>query len=760
MRKTTHYGLRIAAIGAGLLLISSIYFFYRGQHIFENLLEHGQNTHTTHVFSRWWTLTPDSGLTQTAVTDLLGALAYQRVEGDPSKPGSYQQSAKDVVKLFLRPFHYPDVDMPAQLVTLTFDRQQRLERVDAPAPPAEGWRLEPKLLAQWSSDEALTRRQIRLEELPPYVPQAIVAIEDKRFYSHGAFDVVGVLRALTVDLRSGHLSQGASTISQQLARSIFLTPRRTVSRKLLEAVLAAYLELRLPKRQLLEMYLNQVYWGQDGAQSLVGIDAVSETYFGKAPQSLTLGEAALLAGLLQSPNHYSPRSAPHVALERRNLVLKLMHEQGFITESAYRHTLREPLRVLPAVHHANEAAYFLTSLQDGLEDRYPGTTLPTAGWTIYTTLDPLLEHVAVGSIQRLAHGRTHPEGALIALDPRTGAVRAWVGGTDYALAPYDRAIHAHRQPGSAFKPFVMLAAIDKRVATLATVLKDEPMTLKTAQGTWSPQNYDRQYRHQTTVWDSLVHSLNVPTVNLALQTGVPTVTDYAHRVGIQSALSPFPAMALGSSEVTLLELSNAYATLADSGTYQPAYTVDWILDADQHVIEAHAATPVQAVDPLSAALVTQMLQAVLIEGTGAASHAMGLTIPAAGKTGTSEHFQDAWFVGYTPDLVCGVWVGYDQPKSLGRTAAGVALPLWVPFMEKAQAFYGSDDFVSPAGLVEKTVDPDTGYLARSGCPRRRTLSFLPGTEPTQDCPVHAGGIVGFFHRLLGPKPPVLPPVKH
>ena len=377
--------------------------------------------------------------------------------------------------------------------------------------------------------------------------------------------------------------------------------------------------------------------------------------------------------------------------------------------------------------------------------------MPTAGWTIYTTLDPVLEHQAALAVQHTPHSKTqslNPEAALVAMDPQTGGVRAWVGGTDYSRAPFDRAALAHRQPGSAFKPFVMLAALDQHKATTATLLKDEPLTVTTAQGPWSPQNFDRHYRHQVSVWDSLVQSLNVPTVMLALQTGLPVIADDAHRAGIQSPISPYPAMALGASEVTPRELTNAYATLAAAGTYAPSYTVDSITDNAGQMIETHQPVATRVFDPLSIALVTRMLRAVITEGTGAAAHAMGLTYAAAGKTGTSEHFQDAWFMGYVPNLVCGVWVGYDQPKSLGRSAAGIALPVWVSFMEKAIPLVGEESFQEPPGLVTKTIDPETDLLARSGCPTRREVAFLPGTEPTQSCMVHAGGIAGFFHRWM------------
>ncbi len=364
------------------------------------------------------------------------------------------------------------------------------------------------------------------------------------------------------------------------------------------------------------------------------------------------------------------------------------------------------------------------------------------GWKIYTTLDPLLQHEAV-----LALRPPLGQAALVAIDPKSGAILSWVGGTNFQTSPFDRASDAKRQPGSAFKPFVALAALESRKVTTATLLDDKPLTLKGEKGSWTPQNYDHKYRGKVSVWDSVVYSLNVPMVRLAMLTGLSPILDVAKRAGIQSPLRQDLSLALGTSEVSLVELTGAYATLAAEGAESDPYSIQAINGQDGRIVESHMTVRAQVFAPETVYLVTQMLEAVLDAGTGRPARAMGFTAPAAGKTGTSENYQDAWFIGYTPDLVCGVWVGFDKPKSLGHSAAGIALPLWTSFMKKAIVLNPPQEFKEAQGLTWKTIDTDTGFLAKTGCLHRRRAGFLPGTEPTQDCPIHSGGIIGFFKRL-------------
>ncbi len=737
--RVSRLALRLFLYGSLVLVIACGIFLKRGQQRLIDLITHSSQK-ATEIYSTWLELAPSDALTADYVRGTLDVLGYEQV-AQIQKSGQYslQQSQFEI---WTRGFDFPDQTLPPQALRLSFSSGRLTQLETLPdGKNIEAWRLEPKRLARWALQSGAQQPKVRIQTLPPYTPMAIVAIEDKRFFQHGAVDFRGLLRALWVDVREGQLRQGGSTITQQLSRSIFLDIQRTWTRKVLEAGLAVFLEIVYSKQQLLEMYLNQVYWGHDGSETMIGLESASRSFFGKPAKDLTLAESALLAGLLQSPNRYSPRSDLERAKQRRNLVLSLMQAQGHISAAEWKTASHEPIRLAPLPPRAGQAPYFVSSLQDTLMLRYSFNTLMAEGWRIFTTLDPLLQTHAVTSLKP-----SEGQAAMVVLDPRTGAVRAWVGGTGYAKSTFDRVIYARRQPGSAFKPFVMLSAIDSKIATQTTMLEDKPIKLQTPMGPWSPANYDKKYRGSVSLRDALVFSLNIPTVNLASQAGLDKIIELAQRMGIKSPLRAVPSLALGTSEVSVLELTSAYATLAHQGIYLEPYTVELILDVDRQEVERHVPQPQIAVSELSAFVVTQMLQSVLQEGTGQYSKALGFKHLAAGKTGTSENYQDAWFIGYTPRLVCGVWVGHDQPHSLGRSAAGIALPLWVSFMNKSLALWPEEKWPTPKGLVWKTIDPESGAVARSGCKNRRKEAFLPGTEPDQMCQLHPGGLAGFFYR--------------
>lgn len=734
--------IRIFLAGLLLTTVSCWYLIRQNRQTLHDLTHPGERRAITEVFSRWLEISPRHQESTPYILRWLQGLQYIPVKAQPERPGEYWAEGSEIV-VYTREFIYPDRTEPATLLHLTFS-DGRLASIQLPMQNNDyvgGWRLEPWRLAQWASSPNQLRERVTLETLPAYVPAAILAMEDKRFFEHGALDGVGLARALWADIRHQGFRQGGSTITQQLSRSVFLSNERTVRRKVLETLLAFYLEQRYSKDQLLEMYLNQVYWGQDNGQPLIGIEAASQSYFGKPAARLSVGESALLAGLLQSPNRYSPRRSLETSRKRRDTVLGLMHSQGIITEAQLRRSKAEKIAVSAGSGKENEAAYFLASLQDDLEDRYTLPVLLSAGWRIFTTLDPVVQHMAVGSLRpRMG------EAALVAIESQTGAVRAWVGGTGFLKSPYDRVINAHRQPGSAFKPFVVLAAIDSRAATPATLLPDTPLSVPFGKATWTPKNYDHRYRGNVLLWDALTQSLNVPIVRLGASVGLSKVTEYARLCGITSPMREVPSLPLGTSEVTVLELTGAYATLANDGIANEPYRTQIIVDQDGKTVESHEAKPHQAVPAESAILVGAMLRAVLDEGTARSARALGFTAPAAGKTGTSENYQDAWFIGYTPDLVAGVWVGYDIPKTLGSSAAGIALPLWTGFMRQAQELTIGRPF-NDRELRFENVDPETGSLARSGCPQRRRLPFLKTSVPPL-CTKHAGGIKGFFKRLF------------
>jgi len=730
--------IRFSLMAAVALSFATAWTWHQGKASLDRLIHPIGSRPPVPVYGRWLDLQPGVPLAMSDLEEWLKRLGYQRVMVEPEKPEQYRLDGRRV-DVYLRGFRYPDADYPAK--RLTFEIRDGLL-----APMAEPWRIEPIQLVSWGAEDEERRPRIRLTDLPSYVPDAILAVEDKRFYQHHGIDVIGLMRAIAHDLYHMELRQGGSSLTQQLARSVFLDTRRTLRRKVLEAALTIYLEFRFTKPQLLEMYLNQVYWGQDGAESVFGIESASRRYFGKTARELSVSESALLAGMLQSPNRFNPRGASKATIERRNRVLRLMREQKRITPLVEQKAKRERIQTIPSAKEGFENGYFLNWVRTQLEERYTAEALTNEGWRIFTTIDPVWQRLALRALKPSAG-----QAAMTAIDPATGAIRIWLGGTDFRLAPFDRVIYANRQPGSAFKPFVVLAALEKKSATLGTVLEDQPLTLPGQDGPWSPRNYDRKTRGPVTVRQSLVQSLNIPIVKLAQQTGMSAVLDVARRAGIRSLLRDDLATALGASETTLLELTQAYATLAAGGVEAAPYGIVAIQPREGASFEQHTPTPGRVFDAQPVYLLTRALMDVFDHGTAVSARARGMTWPAAGKTGTSENNVDAWFIGYSPDLAIGVWVGHDQPQSLGKSAAAMALPLWTTLANSLWKERRAWEWPQPEGIDSKTIDPISGQLARSGCPNAYKEEFWEGTEPTESCALHAGGITGWFSRMLQPK---------
>jgi penicillin-binding protein 1A len=553
-----------------------------------------------------------------------------------------------------------------------------------------------------ADDEFLTEFQaekrifVPLQQIPPALRNAIIAVEDARFYSHFGVDVRGISRAAYANFRHGRVVEGGSTITQQLAKVLFLTPDRSFSRKMKEALLAFELEKRYSKDRLLELYLNQVYMGH-GA---FGVEAAARMYFGKSVGDLILPEVALLAALPRSPGNYSPFERPELAQRRRAIVVGRLLEQGYIGEAEAKAANRAPLGLVAPERRRGSGRYFLEYLQQSLEAKYGSDVLYKSGLAIYTTLDPALQRAAEKALRdglqalaarqgalpgRPAKGAPPPptpEGAVVVIEAGTGYVKALIGGADFARTEFNRALHAHRQPGSAFKPFVFLAALEAGVSP-TEVLDDSPIRYVSAGKVWAPENYDGKFRGPVTLEQALAESINVPTIRLLEQLGVNPVIDAARRAGIQSPLPPDLTLALGTGDVTLLELTAAYGTFANQGVRMEPLMVRYVTDAQGRLVEENVPQGREAIDPSIASGLTQMLRGVVEHGTGVAARV--LERPVAGKTGTTNDFSNAWFVGYTPSIVTGVWVGHDRPRSLGHeeTGARAALPIWVAVMRAA-----------------------------------------------------------------------------
>ena len=663
----------------------------------------------------------------------------------PAAPGEYRRQGA-AVEVYLRGFRSP---LAAQqpLAAVVTDKGGAWEIRDSSGGAPGAALLEPELAEELSGPLRVRRDPATLDELPVELRDAVIAVEDKRFYSHFGLDLRATARSLLYTLTRRGL-WGGSTITQQLAKNLFLTPRRTLKRKAAEAALAFYLELRFTKDEILTLYLNHIYLGQDGPSGVAGMKAAARFYFGRDPAALSLSECAALAGLIRSPYLYNPRRDPAAALRRRDHVLARMRAEGMITPWELAEAAAAPLEpvTLPARPDDRGAAYYAAEVVRRLLQRYDEDEIFRGGLTIYTSMDPLLQAAAA---RAAAAGRY--EAAVLALDPAGGGVLAIAGGRDYRKSQFNRATQARRQPGSAFKPFVYGAALEAGF-TPATLLQDTTRSYQNPGGeTWEPRNYNGVYAGTVTLRAALARSLNLATLDLAGRVGPAKITAYARRLGIDSPLESSLAVALGASEVGLLELTAAYAPFANGGFRITPVIITAVTDQRGRVLEYADRSRVPVITPAQAYLMTSLLESAVTEGTGSAlGRYYGWIGAAAGKTGTTNKGRDAWFVGYTPRLLAGVWIGDDSNKAVGAVGAGDAAPLWTAFMRASLGGVQPDKFEPPPeGLVTVKVDPMSGLLAVAGCPAQRKEVFAAGTEPKEKCPLHPRGIGGWFKRFFG-----------
>jgi penicillin-binding protein 1A len=599
------------------------------------------------------------------------------------------------------------------------------------------------------SDELITEFHVErrifvpLAQIPQALKEAIIATEDARFYSHFGVDPMGIARAVYQNFRHGRIVEGGSTITQQLAKVLFLTPDKSLDRKLKEAVLAVELERRYPKDRLLEMYLNQIYFGH-GA---FGVEAASRTFFGKSVKDLSIAESALLAGLPKAPSTYSPFEHPEAAKRRRATVLARMVDVNVLKDAESKKLAAAKLDLVPPERRRTTGQHYLEYVQQLLESAYGADVVFKGGLQVYTTLSPTMQLKAEQSLREglkaletrrlkaseksgTAPVTERPEGALLALDPQTGHIKAMVGGYDFFKSEFNRATQARRQPGSSFKPFVYIAALEAGL-TPATVVEDSPVEFPGGPNgkPWKPENYDRKFRGPVTYQQALEESVNVAAVKVQERIGLRRTIDVARRMGVESPLGENLSLALGTSELSLLELTSAYGTLANQGRWLHPTAVRYVLDAQGKLLEENVPEPKQVLTPELAFVATQMLKGTIERGTGVAAKALGR--PAAAKTGTTNDYSNAWFIGFTPQLATGVWVGYDRPRSLGKDETGsrVAVPIWTTFMQSALAGMPAEDFPIPEKVVLVPVDLDQA----GDCTRPALMAFVVGTEPAQVC---------------------------
>lgn len=719
----------------------------------------------TRVYADWLELRAGMPIEVTDLREALEAARYRRASGKPFAPGQYRTRGS-IFEIYLRPFAYPDRSEPGAqtLVEIRDGRVASIGNGFSQPEPRGLLRIDPQLLAEYSDRERERRSYTPLASIPRHVALAAVASEDRRFFRHMGLDLLGIGRATARNVRAGSYVEGGSTISQQLAKNVFLSRQRTLARKFHEAILAVLIELRYSKEQILEFYLNQIYLGQRGTWSVCGVEEGALYYFNKHANELTLGEGALLAGIIPAPNRLSPYRDAEVAIARRNEVLGDMVDCGFISRAEAQRARKTQLRFAANPAPAIRAPYFVDYVREVLSKDISEADLGTRGLSVFTTLDPGLEAAAERCVRegaREADWRSPSSGAtrdpaqaaLLAIEPQNGAIRAMVGGRDYAQSPYNRAVESKRQPGSAFKPFVYIAALDTPFSgrrpplTAATVLEDVPDSFPTPQGVYAPRNYENSYFGRVTAARALARSLNVATVRLETLVGIPKVTQMAHALGIQSRLREVISLALGTSEVTPLELTTAYATLANGGVMVKPVAVRAVLDRGGNLIWTPRRESRRVIRPETAYMATTLLQGPVIYGTAAGIRSeFGFTRPAAGKTGTTDDENDAWFVGYTPDLVAGVWVGCDRNRRLGLTGTQAAVPIWARFMDIAHRGKPVRDFQAPPGVVDVWIDADTGYRAGADCTHVMRESFIPTTEPRLVCTAdHAPSWFGTEH---------------
>jgi penicillin-binding protein 1A len=576
--------------------------------------------------------------------------------------------------------------------------------------------------------------------MPMLLRQAVIASEDARFYEHGALDLKGIARAAVRNLMSASVKEGGSTITQQLAKTLFLTHERTIGRKMKELQLASELEQAYTKDQILEMYLNAIYFGH-GAY---GVEAAARTYFSKSVANLTVAETALLAGLPRAPGRYSPLIDIKRAKARRQYVIERMVATGALKQDQARRANLAPISVNPMFQLKGIAPWFIDYVRQQLESRLGPVTVRHGELKIYTTLNAGMQRAATKALGRgitaivkrkdekkAGGGIAPPEGALIAIDSRTGEIKAMVGGTDYSRSQFNRAVQARRQPGSAFKPLVYAAAFEQGL-TAATIVDDAPISFEigTAKGSniWAPENLDRKYRGPVTLRQALEESINVPTVRLINTIGVDPVIDLAHRLGMTSELRREYAMALGVSEVSLLEMTSAYQVFANRGVLSPPFAIRRVVGPGDIVLEEQFPQPQQVVREEVAFLLTSVLEGVVERGTGRA--ARRLERPVAAKTGTTQAAEDLWFIGYTPSIVAGIWLGYDQRRSIGshETAGKVAAPIWVDFMKQSLGDSPVETFIPPEGVFRTLINRKTGQPTSSTDPEAIEEYFIRGQE--------------------------------
>ena len=695
------------------------------------------------------TLRVGSKMTAKALTARLEAQGYRRRPAGTMTEGSYRP-ADGGIEIYRRRFPPPHDNQGRDRLRVTFRAGTVATLESETKTQLRTAFIDPPLIASYYGPELRERRPVGLDELPEELILSVLAAEDAYFLEHSGVSFPGILRAAWVNLRAQEVRQGGSTLTQQLVKNLYLTHQRTVVRKLREIVLAVFLELRYEKRDILQAYLNEIYWGRSGSVDLMGVGAAAWAYFGKHPSQLDLAESALLAGMIQAPATHSPITHPEAAIARRDFVLGRLSQLEWVDGQRLEEASRQqlPTAIKPLI--TRRAPYFAASAAEEARRRFGIETLADGGYVLHSTLSESDQQQAEAAVSwgvealekgwEKGRGAGAPlEAALISVDPATGGILSYVGGRNFGRSQFDRVADARRQAGSAFKPIVFAAATSDRVATPATFLDDSPLTVRLAGRDWSPKNSNGKYRGQITTRTALEDSLNVPTARLALEVGLERIVELAHGLGIRGRLDPYPALALGAMEVSPFEMATVYATFANGGMRPSLHRLVKVYDRrGAQVAGQPVPAPERVLGENVAFVLTKMLQGVLDRGTARGARAQGIEDPLAGKTGTTNSRRDSWFAGYSPERITLVWVGYDDNSSTRLSGARAALPIWSRFTYGVRPPGGYADFVQPEGVVSGLIDPSSGGLATDRCPTAAAEYFLSDFAPRNLCPIHNG----------------------
>jgi penicillin-binding protein 1B len=701
------------------------------------------------VYSDTTILYPGQSLNMDLFKKKLQHMDYREVPYRPQQKGEIRFVSFGV-DIYLNDLKIPSLNRKGFPVRIRYHRNRikSIKRTDQPAllPILE---LEPEEVGKFYGPERERRQLVSIHQVPQHLIYAILAAEDSRFYEHRGFDPLGILRALYINLRHGSIRQGGSTITQQLAKNYFLTPDRKLSRKLNELILAVVMEIMYDKDEILEIYLNEIYLGHRGPVAINGVGEASFFYFGKPVDQLSQVEAATIAGLIKAPNHFSPFADKQRCQDRRNAVLRAMRDKGWLTEKELHLNLSLPLKTIGFTSYEKKAPYFMDYLSRQLETLYSYENLSSLGLSIYTTLDTQVQMAAEkalnNGLSRLE--KSHPalqrkdpaqklQGAVIVMQPKTGYVLAMVGGRDYGESQYNRIMQSRRQPGSAFKPFVYLAALD--TFTPASRLFNEVKTYRVNGEPWIPHNFEPDSESDVSVRTALKKSLNLATVDLAMNTGLEPIVEQIQRFQFSTQIKPYPSLALGAFEVIPLELARAYCAFAADGVLPYPLSLKDVMDENDEVLQQTHVNIERVTSPAKAFIMTSMLQSVVTEGTGRAVKESGIFWPVAGKTGTTNDYRDAWFVGYTPDILALVWVGFDNGESVTATGSTAALPIWVELIKLMPQYITEAPFKMPTGVVRRMVCSESGLLTKNrDCPDPVDEYFLVENVPSAVCPLHS-----------------------